>query len=192
MELSGKDRALFASVDVREAKPKGLRASSRVVAVRTGFSGGVGRETCRTSRAPPMIAGMDPTEIACIAADHRILLILQFGSSVSGKLHERSDIDIAVQFDGEPAGLSARAALIADLQALFPDNPVDLVILNHADPLLLKKVMETCRLLYGDLHRYHNLRILAYKRFQDHRRFLAMERDYVRRALQKVVSDDRS
>lgn len=135
---------------------------------------------------------MKPADIAHIAADHGLTLILQFGSSVRGKLHDRSDVDIAVQYAGKPGGLHERAALIADLQELFPDNPVDLLILNHADPLVLKKVTEACRLLYGDHQRFQNFKILAYKRFQDHRRYLAMERDYVRRTLQEVFSDDRS
>ena len=58
---------------------------------------------------------------------------------------------------------------------------MDLAVLNHADPLLLKQVVDGCRLLYGAPRALSELRMYAFKRYQDHRRFLAMERDYVRR-----------
>jgi len=35
-------------------------------------------------------------------------------------------------------------------------------------------------LLYGPTRPLHELKIYAFKRYQDHRRFLAMERAYVR------------
>ena len=58
---------------------------------------------------------------------------------------------------------------------------VDLAVLNHADPLFLKKVTEQCQLLAGSLARLQRLQVYAFKRYQDHRPFLALERDYVRR-----------
>ena len=36
-------------------------------------------------------------------------------------------------------------------------------------------------LLYGDLTDLRDQRLYAFKRYQDHRRFFALERDYVRR-----------
>jgi predicted nucleotidyltransferase len=133
---------------------------------------------------------MNEPDLDRIASKHGLLMIVQFGSTATGKTHDQSDMDLAVQFSVPPATLTARAAVVADLQVLFPDRPVDMVILNHADPLLMKKVVESGRLLHGSLRRYQEFRILAYKRYQDHRRFFTMEREYVRRALEKVASDD--
>lgn len=129
---------------------------------------------------------MDANEVARIAGAHGVVLLLQFGSSVTGKVHARSDLDLAALLDRPKISLRARAALLHDLQALFPDHEVDLAILNHADPLFLKKIMESCRLLYGDPRRLQRLGIYAFKRYQDHRKYFEMERRYVARSLAAV------
>ena len=124
---------------------------------------------------------MDERAYADLALRHGIVLLLQFGSSVTGKTHARSDLDLAVLLGRTSFSLKEQLALQADLERLHPGRSVDLVVLDVADPLLLKKVMETCRLLHGSSRKLHELRILAFKRYQDYRRFLELERDYVER-----------
>jgi predicted nucleotidyltransferase len=126
---------------------------------------------------------MDRDRLADVARTHGVLLAVQFGSSVSAHTHPGSDVDIAVLLERAPTSLSTYADLIADLQSLVPGRDVDVVVINHADPLLLKKITDNCRLLYGPVTRLHELKMYAFKRYQDHRRFLAMERDYVARKL---------
>lgn len=58
-----------------------------------------------------------------------------------------------------------------------------MVVLNHADPRLLRKVLEGGKRLYGSERRFKEWKIYAYKRYQDHRPYLDMERRYVRGAL---------
>jgi len=62
---------------------------------------------------------------------------------------------------------------------------------NGMDPnqlsLFLKKITEQCRLLYGSPRALSELMIYAFKRYQDHRRFLAMEREYVSRRIQALA-----
>jgi len=122
-------------------------------------------------------------QIAPIAKKHGITLLLQFGSSVTGRLHDHSDVDLAALLERVPRSLEAHAELMHDLQALYPGREVDLALLNRADPLFLKKITEACRLLYGSLREFQRLKIYAFKRYQDHRKYLAMERRYVERAL---------
>jgi predicted nucleotidyltransferase len=133
---------------------------------------------------------MDPAsaEIAPIAEKHGIVLLLRFGSSVTGTLHERSDVDLAVLLERVPTSLAAHAELLRDLQQLFPDREVDLALLNRADPLFLRKITEACRLLYGSPGALQRLKIYAFKRYQDHRKYLEMERRYVERSLQGAAS----
>lgn len=118
-----------------------------------------------------------------IARKHRARLVLQFGSTVSGKTHPRSDVDIAVLLERPDLSLRAHAELQHDLQSLFTDSDVDLVILNRADPLLLKQVSDRCVRLYGSEREFQRFRLLAFKRYQDHRPYLEMERRYVERVL---------
>jgi predicted nucleotidyltransferase len=125
----------------------------------------------------------DSSAFEDIARRHGIALILQFGSTVGGSSHDRSDVDIAVLFDRRPPALPEQARIGHELQQLFPDLEVDLAVLDRADPLFLKQVLERCRLLAGPPRRLAELKIYAFKRYQDHRRYLPLEREHVRRAL---------
>ena len=80
-----------------------------------------------------------------------------------------------------PASLHEYGTIAADLQALFPGRAVDLAILNRADPLFLKQVVDRGRLLYGSPRLLAEVRIYVFTRYQDHRPFLEIERAYVRR-----------
>ena len=146
----------------------------------------------RRTRGAPRISGADPARIIDAMADidlgqiaqrHGIRLLLQFGSTVSGQVHERSDVDLGVVLDQPSIGLRQRAEMEHDLQSLFPGRKIDLAMLNHADPLFLKQVIDHCRLLYGDEAELRRLKLYAFKRYQDHRRYLDLERRFVAEAL---------
>src|SRR5947208_8662796 len=98
---------------------------------------------------------MDVARLETIARQHGILLIVQFGSSVSGLFRPDSDIDLAVLAERAPDSLADQGQLVADLQPFYPGREVDLVLLNRADPLLLKKITERCALVYGPERRLH-------------------------------------
>jgi uncharacterized protein len=126
---------------------------------------------------------VDPERLRAIGQAHDILLLVQFGSSVSGTTHPASDLDLGVLLANPSRSLAEDADLVADLQSLSPGREVDVAILNRADPLLLKQVMDRACLLYGTTRRLAEFRLYAFKRYQDHRRFLDMERVYVARAI---------
>lgn len=129
---------------------------------------------------------MDPTRLDAIARRHGIRLLLQFGSTVAGTEHARSDVDLAVRLE-RPLSLHERADLAHDLQALFPGGEVDLAVIDRADPLFLKQVTERCRLLYGARRDLHELKCYAFRRYQDHRKYLPLEREYVARTLRAIM-----
>jgi predicted nucleotidyltransferase len=121
-----------------------------------------------------------------IADRHQAALLVQHGSTVAGPTHARSDVDVGVLYDRTPPSLLDQGALIDELQERFPSRRVDLAVLDRADPLFLKKVLEDCRLLAGSPRRLAELKIYAFKRYQDHRRYLRLEREYVDRVLANV------
>ncbi len=125
---------------------------------------------------------MTSAELEAISKRHGVLLLLQFGSTVTGTEHAKSDVDIAALFEGEPT-FARMDGLLADLRPLFAGRVVDLGVLNRADPLFLKKVLEDARLLAGTPRALAELRLRAYRRYQDHRRYLAMEAAHVNRFL---------
>ena len=130
----------------------------------------------------------DHSVLAAIAERHHVRLLLQHGSTVRGTTHAKSDLDLAVLIDGRHVSTDEYLSLASDLQQVFPGQDVDLVLLNYADPLLLKRVTDAAVLLYGEPAHLRDLQLYAFKRYQDHRRFLVMERDYVRR---KTAAADR-
>ncbi len=133
---------------------------------------------------------MDPSceQITPIAVKHGIILLLRFGSSVTGKLHARSDVDLAVLLEHVPRSLQAYGDLLEDLQQLFLDREVDIALVNRADPLFLKKITEACQLLHGSPRALQRLKIYAFKRYQDHRKYLEQERHYVERSLKDLAA----
>jgi predicted nucleotidyltransferase len=126
---------------------------------------------------------MDAGRFEALAREHGIELIIQFGSTVSGATHAASDLDLAVLLAHAPESLASEADLVAGIQALVPGRDVDVAILNHADPLLLKQVTEGGVLVFGSPRRFQGFKLYAFRRYQDHRRFFQMEREYVARAV---------
>ena len=126
---------------------------------------------------------MAPVDLGVIAERHGIRMLLQFGSTVTGHVHERSDVDLGVVLERSSIGLRERAELEHDLQSLFSGRKIDLAMLNHADPLFLKQVTDHCRLLHGSETELRRLKLYAFKRYHDHRRYLDLERRFVAEAL---------
>jgi predicted nucleotidyltransferase len=118
-----------------------------------------------------------------------IRVILQFGSTVTGTTHEGSDLDLAVQLDTPAASLETILEIQEALQVQFPGRKVDVAILNRADPLFRKKIMEACRLLFGTFQDFARLRLYSFKIYQDFQPYLAIERQFVARRLSALVAE---
>jgi hypothetical protein len=83
-----------------------------------------------------------------LASHPRVLSVYLFGSAARGKTHSASDIDIAVQIEGQltlDEELDLRAAVTEELQR----DDVDLVLLSEAPPLLRYEVVSTGRRLFA-------------------------------------------
>ena len=120
-----------------------------------------------------------------IAREYGLRLVLLFGSEVTGKVHQGSDMDVAVMFEDAAAAEDRFFDLIADLQDVIQEREVDLGLINGADPLFLKKILENCELISGEPRSLVELKMYAFRRYVDHKRFLKMEEQYVRRLLDR-------
>lgn len=81
---------------------------------------------------------------ACLAVRPEVLDGYLFGSHARGTAQPHSDIDVAVYV--APAALPAGggdvdAAIAADLMSALARNDVDVILLNHAPPLLYHRVL---------------------------------------------------
>ena len=80
----------------------------------------------------------------CFAAHHEVLEAYLFGSHARGDEAAHSDIDVAVYVDPAlvpDSSFGYAAKLTADLVKTLGSDTVDVVILNHAPPLLYHRVL---------------------------------------------------
>jgi predicted nucleotidyltransferase len=69
---------------------------------------------------------MNPADVAAIANKHGLLLLLRFGSSVTGHLHAAIDVDLAVLFERTPESLGALAdhRRYLDMERAYVDRAI--------------------------------------------------------------------
>lgn len=128
------------------------------------------------------ISSTQRAALADLAEKHCLSLIVLFGSHAGGVVHDTSDLDIAVQTRAG-GGLSSNAWLdvLDDLRGVFPDQSVDLAVVDRADPLFLHQITRRCVLLAGRERDFHEFKIYVYRRYQDYKPYLAQERRFVER-----------
>ena len=125
---------------------------------------------------------VDDSELDELAEGIGAKLIIQFGSTVIGKEHRQSDLDIGVLLGRQPT-LEDLSTSSTQLQKQFPGRDVDIAMLDSADPLLAWRVATEGRLLWGSTRGFQEWKMYAYRRYQDHRPYLALERDFVKRQI---------
>lgn len=92
-----------------------------------------------------------PSEYEILFADTPVVLAYLFGSRAKGRVHSRSDVDVAVLLD---EGLSPveqgqwQLELISRLTDALHTDDIDLVILNRAPPFLRHQVIKARQRLY--------------------------------------------
>jgi predicted nucleotidyltransferase len=127
-----------------------------------------------------------PQAVAEIARQEGIDLVVLFGSAVRGRLGSESDVDIAVRFAGGRPEFAAEARVAAALhEALKPPRELDLVVLNHASPLLMIQVADDGVPLYeASAEVWPRFWLYARRRFEDtakyrRRRWEALKQRYL-------------
>lgn len=112
--------------------------------------------------------------------DEGLKLVLLFGSAVSGKIHKKSDIDLAFLFDKAVDILTLTNRVI---KLLHTDN-VDVVDLKRASPLLKFSAVKSGMILYekepGMFNEFYSL---AFRRYIDTKKL----RDAQAQAIQQFL-----
>ena len=91
-------------------------------------------------------------------------LVLLFGSSVTGNMHRRSDIDIGLLFNGDMDTLALTNRVIR----LLKTDKVDVVDLNRASPLLKFSASRNCQVLFEKTPGiFSTFNSLAFRRYVD-------------------------
>ena len=93
----------------------------------------------------------EPVDYQVIFADTPVVLAYLFGSQAGGRVHARSDVDVAVLLD---EGLSPveqgrwQLELISRLTDVWQTDHIDLIILNRAPAFLRHQVIKARHRLY--------------------------------------------
>lgn len=86
----------------------------------------------------------DKSTINRFSEKNNIAMILLFGSRASDRFREDSDIDLGIFFKGEYNYQEVLSGLIK----IFPLSKIDVVILNHSDPLLNFQILSEHEVIY--------------------------------------------
>lgn len=79
-------------------------------------------------------------QLGRVSERHGIRLVVLFGSQAMGTAGEQSDIDIGVLFSEAAYSPSRELDFGSAVMNLLQTGHVDVAVLNHAEPLLLKEV----------------------------------------------------
>lgn len=109
-----------------------------------------------------------------------VRLVVLHGSRARGTARDDSDYDVGVlTVEGEGfRSVRHHGELLELLGALLSvsTDRVDVAYLDHANPLLLKRVADHGRLLFGDERDFQALKLKAFHRFVDYQPYFALER----------------
>jgi predicted nucleotidyltransferase len=132
-------------------------------------------------------------KIKNILADYGLKLLILFGSYESNSFNENSDLDLAVKIK-EPEQLKKdQLDILNKISALFNQIPVDLILLNHADPLIKFKVAAEGKLLYqAEKGLFEKFQVRAAAEHNDARKFYQLEKKFIDDFLERSQSNDRS
>ena len=102
--------------------------------------------------------------IAEIAKKHDLNLVVLFGSQATGRVHPKSDIDIAVL---GPQDVD-RFALASELDGIFQRDDAEVVVLNDATPTMMYVVARDGNVLYEDIAgRFASWKLFAMREWRD-------------------------
>ena len=114
-----------------------------------------------------------------------VRLIVLFGSVVRGTINAESDIDLGV-LTNRPLTINRRLKLWGALSPLF-NIEVDLVILNHANPVLAFEVASMGELLFEDKpNTWDNWKSFSFRQYWDTEKFRNDLRRYITRRAEEM------
>ena len=122
-----------------------------------------------------------------IRKKHNLSLIILHGSQVDNKLHDKSDVDIAVVRHDRSKSLEY-FKLLKDLSKIFPIDKIDLADITNADPLFLFSVINKSKLLSGQQKGYDELSRIAFHKYSDYQPYLKIEAEFVKERLKSYVT----
>lgn len=119
----------------------------------------------------------DKIKLKDAAQKYRLRFVILHGSFATGKIHDKSDLDIAV-LGKQPIDFQKELNLYVDMAKIFGDSSkreLDFKTLNRVDPFFRYEVIQNGILLYGDPTDYEEFKAYAYLAYEDAADLLELE-----------------
>lgn len=115
-----------------------------------------------------------------IGNKYGLKIAVVFGSFVRGKMHQRSDIDIAVsKKNSQSLDLTAYSNISHDFSKIFENKEIDISQIDYASPLLLNQINKTGEKLYGHKKDFDKFKLYSFHRYNDYKPYLKLEEKFV-------------
>jgi len=132
-------------------------------------------------------------KIKDILADYGLELLILFGSYGSKNFNEDSDLDLAVKVKDIEQLKKNQLDILNQISALFNQIPVDLILLNHADPLIKFKIASEGKMLYQkEKGLFEKFQVRAAAEQNDARKFYQLDKKFIDDFLERSQTNDRS
>jgi predicted nucleotidyltransferase len=132
-------------------------------------------------------------KIRGILKNYELQLLILFGSYESENFNENSDIDLAVKVKKESSLKKNQDHVLYSISKIFDLRPVDLVLLNHADPLIKFKIASEGKLLYqNEKGLFEKFQVRAAAEHNDVRKFYQLDQKFIDNFLERSQTNDRS
>jgi predicted nucleotidyltransferase len=107
----------------------------------------------------PTDADVDIQALRSVLHSHPVRVAVLFGSSATGSTDGRSDVDIAIEFDGSVENTVATyMAILTDISIALDRNDIDLSLVRDLDPRVGHEAFDHGILLCGSEERARTLR----------------------------------
>ena len=127
-----------------------------------------------------------------ILSDYELELLILFGSYETENFNENSDLDLAVKVKANEKLKNDQLDILHQISSLFNQIPVDLILLNHADPLIKFKIASEGTLLYQkEKGLFEEFQVRAAAEHNDARKFYQLDRKFIDDFLERSQSNDR-
>lgn len=114
-----------------------------------------------------------------VIADFNLKLVVLFGSQTTGKIHEKSDVDIAV-LSPQKLDIQELSSLQVAFAEVFGRSDVEVADIRGASPLFLKEITHNGKVLYSkDPNEFAKLRMYGFKIFVETKPLREMRRVFL-------------
>ena len=123
---------------------------------------------------------LDQGRLEALCRQFDLTLVVLFGSQAKGRAIERSDVDLAVWTRRHPIALDFKTDVLNAFMDLLVRDDVDVVLANHAEPILQMEIAQHGEVLYeSERSEFAKFQLRALKAHEDARKLSRWQRDYV-------------